>query len=396
MDVSELIELRLFHEIHVSEIREWQKCEWAWDWKYKQKLYSKRVAKPLEFGTAMHAAMEVLYKPELWKHESELREALAANAFLEEIKKQKAKAVENFGRLFNDEDQIAEYASRTELGLGILKYYKEVIEPQERNFEPMFTEQSFVMPIANSDGSFMRCTCNKCIKKLEAVYDEMSEDTLAAITRKGGLPVVVEGKIDLVLKYDNGKVWVRDWKNIANFTENMEWLDLDLQLNLYLWALWCMGLDIGGFEYFEQRKSFPKPPEPLARRYRGRLFSTSKTSDYEYTTYLQVVMRDDEDAYDAGLYDEYLAWLEEEGPKFHKLTRVKKSERAMFALHEIVRNIAKKLITTDADTLVPSPTKFGCLYCDFRQPCIERMNGADYEDMIGMLFDRKEKHYYEN
>ena len=96
------------------------------------------------------------------------------------------------------------------------------------------------------------------------------------------------------------------------------------------------------------------------------------------------------------MYDEYLAWLQEEGPKFHKLTRVKKSERAMVVLHESVRNIAKKIITTDAETLVPSPTKFGCLYCDFRQPCIERMNGADYEDMIGMLFDKREKHYYEN
>ena len=392
MDVSELIELRLFHEIHVSEIREWQKCEWAWDWKYKQKLYSKRVAKPLEFGTAMHAAMEVLYKPELWKHESELREALAANAFLEEIKKQKAKAVENFGRFFNDEDQIAEYESRTELGLGILKYYKEVIEPQERDFEPLFTEQSFVMPIQDND-KYLLCYCNQCSSK----WDKWISDTdYDGSYRFSGLPVVIEGKIDLVLKYDNGKVWVRDWKNIANFTDNMEWLDLDLQLNIYLWALWCMGLDIGGFEYFEQRKSFPKPPEQLARRYRGKLFSTSKSSDYEYTTYLEAVIRDDEDAYDAGLYDEYLAWLKDEGPKFHKLTRVKKSERAMQTLHGIILTTAKKIIATSPDNIVPSPTKFGCLFCDFRQPCIERMNGADYKHMIDMLFDKKEKHYYEN
>lgn len=393
MDVSELIELRLFHEIHVSEIREFQKCEWAWDWKYKQQLYPKRVARPLEFGTAMHAAMEILYKPELWVHDPELREALAANAFIEETKAQKAKAIENFGQFFNNEDQAADYEERIALGLGILKYYKEVIEPSERDFEPLYTEQSFVLPIADPKTKrYLTCTCAKCISKINAYWSDNDIDGRPPIS----LPVVIEGKIDLVLKYSNGKVWVRDWKNIANFTENMEWLENDLQLNIYLWALWCFGLAIGGFEYFEQRKSFPKAPEPLARRYKGRLYSTSKTGDYEVNSYTAVVMMEDSEAYDAGLYDEYIQWLEEEGPKFHKLTRVTKTERAMEAIHDIVLKTAKKIIATTPLDIAPSPTKFNCLYCDFRQPCIERMNGADYPSMIDMLFDKKEKHYYEN
>ena len=33
------IDNRLYHEIHVSQIREYKKCAWAHDWKYKDQLY---------------------------------------------------------------------------------------------------------------------------------------------------------------------------------------------------------------------------------------------------------------------------------------------------------------------------------------------------------------------
>ena len=45
-------------------------------------------------------------------------------------------------------------------------------------------------------------------------------------------------------------------------------------------------------------------------------------------------------------------------------------------------------------TLVPTPTKFNCTYCEFRQVCIEKMNGDDWESMLTTLFEQK-KHYYD-
>ena len=66
LTTQKMIDLRLFHEIHVSEIREFQKCNWAWYWKYMEKWYPLTHAKPLEFGTAMHAAMEARYNPKYY------------------------------------------------------------------------------------------------------------------------------------------------------------------------------------------------------------------------------------------------------------------------------------------------------------------------------------------
>lgn len=392
MNLTQLLTERLFHEIHVSEIREFQKCEWAWDWKYNQQLYPKKVAKPLEFGTAMHAAMEALYDPDTWNRTDEARRELAESALVAELSKQKIRAVKNFGNFFNGENQHEDYAERLKLGLGMLDYYVRVIAPTERNFTPRYVEQSFAVPVKDAQGNIVHCFCASCSNKWNRYISDNDYDGSPLFT---GLPVCIEGKIDLVLEYENGKVWVRDWKNIGRFVDNMEWLDNDLQLNIYLWALWSLGLDIGGFEYYELRKGYPQIPEPMEKRYRGRMFSTSKSADYDYTTYLATVKEQDEDAYDAGLYDDYLQWLQEEGPQYYKLTKAFKNDRAMQEVNTIVYRITKSILKTSTNALAPSPTKYNCLYCDFRQPCIERMSGADYKSMLEINFDRK-PHYYED
>ena len=87
MHINEMIEERLFHEIHVSEIREFQKCHWAWSWKYVEKLYPYTSAEPLEFGTAMHAGMEARYDPNHYA-QTEVTEALAIVKFNETNQKQ--------------------------------------------------------------------------------------------------------------------------------------------------------------------------------------------------------------------------------------------------------------------------------------------------------------------
>ena len=389
LTTQEMIELRLFHEIHVSEIREFQKCNWAWYWKYVEKWYPLTNAKPLEFGTAMHAAMEARYNPKYYD-QKDVAEALAITTLADTNQKQfeAAKAAKG---IFFDESVVDDYNERRDLGIRMLQYYFEYIVDKEKNFKPVAVEQNFIVPIED-DGVRFDCHCNQCYDKWEN-----RESDLPYGSNFVGLPVVLEGKIDLILEYDNGKVWVRDWKNIGRFSDNVEWLENDLQLNLYLWALWKMGADIGGFEYFESKKMAPEIPEPLTKRYRGKLYSTAKDKPYEYDSYLDEVKQGDPAAFESGAYDDYLDWLQLEGPQFYRITKVRKSEKAMDAMEVILKSIAFNITTTREGSrgTYPSPTKFGCIYCEFRQPCIERMNGQPYDDMMNSLFVQKEKHYYE-
>ena len=384
---QELIERRLFHEIHVSEIREFQKCNWAWYWKYMEKWYPLTHAKPLEFGTAMHAAMEARYNPKYYD-QKDIAEALAITTLADTNQKQfeAAKAAKG---IFFDESVVDDYNERRDLGIRMLQYYFEAIVDKEKDFKPVAVEQNFIVPIDYGMGQ-LYCYCAQCQQKWEANF--MHEAGWFA-----GLPVVLEGKIDLILEYDNGKVWVRDWKNIGRFSDTVEWLDNDLQLNLYLWALWKMNADIGGFEYFESKKMAPEIPQPMKRRSGGRLYSTAKDKPYEYESYVNEIKEGDPVAFEQGLYDEYLDWLKAEGPQYYRLTRVRKTEKSMRMMQDILQDVAFAITSTREGVrkTYPSPTKFGCIYCDFRQPCIERMNGQPYDDMMNSLFVQKEKHYYE-
>ena len=391
LNTQEMIDLRLFHEIHVSEIREFQKCNWAWYWKYVEKWYPLTNAKPLEFGTAMHAAMEARYNPKYYDKQ-EVAEALAVVTFTDINDKQLQNAKEAKG-IFFDETVIDDYNERRDLGIHMLEYYFTAIVDKEKDFKPVAVEQNFIVPIEDGVGLQLYCYCAQCKTK----WEKREADFMPKAMRFAGLPVVLEGKIDLILEYSNGKVWVRDWKNIGRFSDTVEWLENDLQLNLYLWALWKMGADIGGFEYFESKKMAPEIPQPMKRRNKGKLYSTAKDNPYEFESYLKEIKEGDPVAFEHGLYDEYLDWLKLEGPQFYRLTRVRKSKKAMGMMEAILQDVAYAVTSTREGVrkMYPTPTKFGCIYCDFRQPCIERMNGQPYDDMMNSLFVQKEKHYYE-
>lgn len=135
----------------------------------------------------------------------------------------------------------------------------------------------------------------------------------------------------------------------------------------------------------------------MKRRTGGRLFSTAKDKPYEYDSYLDTIIQEDREAYDNDLYGDYLDWLYNEGPQYYRLSKVRKTEKSMRMMQEILQEIAIAITRTREGVrkMYPSPTKFGCMYCDFRQPCIERMNGQPYDDMMNSLFVQKEKHYYE-
>lgn len=380
-ELKDFLERGLYHEIHVSEIREFLKCRFAHFLKYDERYYARSHSEPLELGTALHACWEVYYDPEYQTLSKERRTFMGLEEALDINDKQHSVAKQD---PYYDEARAQEFVDRAKVIRTVVDNYVKNIEPQLPEMEPLAVEQHFLLPLTDYATLADGCDCINCKKKYRRITGEDMPEDLR-------LPFVLEGKIDLIFKYKNGKVWIHDWKHVAKFSDNYEWLDLDPQLNGYLFALWKMGYDIGGFNYFEFKKIGKDTLEPMKRRMSGKLFTTAKNKFFEYEDYLLIVSSLDEEAYKAGFYDEYLDWLKDNGPEVFKVNTIRKTDAAMIKFENDLINIITTMVTPHHN--FPTATKMGCTYCEFRQVCIERQNGRDYTDLLNMTFEIKVPYY---
>lgn len=388
MDVDTLISQKLVHEIHTSERKSFRACRRRWDWLFRESYYPKTTAKPLEFGVAFHKAMETFYNPVTWTWDREVIAQQAILDFVAVCEEQKAKAIENSGHLYLENEQEDDYAERVELGKGMLTYFFTKVAPYEdKGWTPVKVELGFMIPIPNPETGedLIWCACSNCVEKWTKQYGTPPQDWQ-------GLPVVYAGRLDVLAQDANGNYWIIDWKTAAAIRDDKEFLYLDDQIGSYVWALIRLGLPVKGFIYHEQRKAFPIEPKENKSRRLGRLFSVSKSEPYEYNLYLATIKERDKDAYEAGLYDEMLEYLRNEGSTFFSRTQVAKSQDE---IDEIERNIgyeALDMIDTNI-RIYPSPGRFGCNFCAFRQPCMEKNAKGDYQYALDTMFEQRE-HYY--
>ena len=393
MDVDDLIDLKLVHEVHTSERRSFRACRRRWDWAFTHAWYPKVTAKPLEFGVAYHEAMEVYYEPEFWETDREVRAALAITAFVNKCEEQRANALEHGNTSLLDEDVELDYNERIELGKGMLHYYfTEVAPEQDQGWKPVKVEIGFMVAIPNpqTGAEYIWCHCFNCKHKWNTyVSDNDVDDTIFK-----GLPVVYAGRLDMLAEDLSrpGMYYIFDWKTARAIPDNHDFLYLDDQIGSYVWALHTLGINVRGFVYHEQRKGFPQPPKRNKQRRLGCLYSVSKTQDTSYDLYLETVRKEDPLAFEEGAYDEILEYLRTYGVKYFERTKVIKANKE---LAEIERNIGlEALDMIDPGLRVyPSPGRFGCSFCAFQTPCIEKNSGGDWEFTLESMFEQKE-HYY--
>lgn len=377
----------LVHEIHVSEIKEFKKCKAAHNFKYVEQFYPKKVAKQLEFGTAFHAGMETYFNPETWSFPPEIKGHLAELEFIRVCENQRDAALKEFGKFHLEVDQEADYKERLALGVGMIRHYFKNISPEiDSWFEPVFVEKNFSVAILDEAGNGMFCYCEKCIVK-------WMNEGYTAWTFKG-LPVHLEGTIDLIVKDKrSGKIFILDWKTTANIPLNHEWLELEEQPLYYCVAVQLfMGVDVGGFVYHEQRKGYPQAPKRNVSRRLGRLFSVAKDQDTDVKHYMEAITAFDSEAFVNGLYDDFLAYLHNDGIKYHERTMIRKNNLQLAHAANDLWNVCKQIISEGP--VYPSPGKFNCTYCEFMQVCIGKATLADYTYTLATQFERKE-HYYE-
>jgi hypothetical protein len=378
--------------------------------------YPQITAKPLEFGVAYHKAMECYYDPETWwmTKKPETHAVLVNNAVMtiqKVIQEQYDEYVNNFGDL--DTEVKADYLERVELGIGMLKYHLRDLAPTiDKNLTPIKVEIPFEVPIVNPENDEqLWCQCAVCFSRYsetnqfkEAVaaceleheahgsYHTDEEDLRAHFK---GLPVTLGGRIDALMEDELGNLWVFDWKTAAMLSDRKDFLLVEDQVTSYLWAMYVLGIACKGFIYHEQRKAYPVEPEPMKNRRLGRLFSTNKSNAYQADLYRQTVSELDTYAYERGLYDEFLQYLEEEGSNFYGRYNVPRTEQEIINAGQSIFDEAWDM-TSPTLRVYPTPGRFSCSNCAFQTPCVEKNRGGDYTYALDTLYDKRRYHYWED
>jgi hypothetical protein len=401
MDINWYIDNKLVHEIHTSERRSFRGCRRRWDWLFHDNLYPLTTAKPLEFGVAFHIAMETYYDPEKASWPLDVRSELAIAAFVDKCEDQRKAALDAWGQDYLDPSIQSDYDERVELGIGMLRHYVERIAPTwDYGWTTEKVEVSFMLPIPhpdlkNKDGSdvYIWCKCDLCWKKWAKYYEF---DPVAGPMPDGvewkGLPVTYAGRLDVLARDANGDLWVVDWKTAANIPDDHYWLDLDDQVGSYPWALNKLGIPVRGFVYVEIKKAYPQPPAELKLKRNGCRYSVSRQQPTTFEDYYGFVLANDEPAVMAGCYNEFLDWLKDNPTKFFDRHIIYHSPDKMAAIEKNIGLEALDMINPDL-RIYPSPGRFACGGCAFRQPCLEKDNGGDYQYFLDTMYEERVPYY---
>jgi hypothetical protein len=335
--------------------------------------------------------MESYYTPEFWNKDIESQQGAALQTFKSVTDEQ----LKKYRRLNGEPDPevYADYKDRVKLGLNMLKHYMQTVSPEyDKEFTPVRVEVPFEVPIFGPSGELIWCKCDDCWERQQAKAPVVSRATWL------GLPVTYGGRLDMLAVDQLNRLWIFDWKttsNLMNEGDETSTLDLDDQIATYVWALRTFyRLNVVGFVYVEIRKAFPDVPQPLTRLYKGRKYSTDKTFFTTFSIASEFLAANDTTAYADGLYNDYLQWLLREGPKFHQRHKITKND---YELEQIGLNVYyEALDMIDNPRIYPTPGRFACRNCAYRQPCLGQNQGEDYHYTLRTMFDKHEKHYYED
>lgn len=407
--VNWYIEQNLVHSLHTSARLSHRGCRRRWDYSSRQMYYPLVTPKPLEFGSAFHKAMEVFYDPMTWG-QWEVAAALAKVAFKEACMEQYRRYKKlNQGNI--DPTMKAEYEDRVKMGLGMLDYYTKYEAPRhDVNFKPVKVEIEFEVPITGPEGEHLWCKCDQCWRRYtrylwsqQGLASEPFNTTKWDAERAEweGLPVTYGGRIDMLAQDDLGRYWVFDWKTAARLAgkdagTDDDFMYLDDQITSYCWALWVIGFPIAGFVYAEIKKAVPEEPEPLQRQRLGRWYSVARNISTTYEMYYDTVSENDSAALAAGLYDDFLAYLKsDEGPKYHIRHEIERTETELRNAGINIWHEACEMVDPN-HRIFPSPGRFSCGNCAYKEPCVMQNRGEDYQYTLDTMFEKRTKHYWED
>lgn len=404
---------KLTHSLHNTEYASYRGCRRRWSWIFHDGYYPTITPRPLEFGVAYHAAMEEYYGFYLGlfvNPDPATALQLAIAKFTETCEAQYKKYLRAIPEAVGDPEVRAEYDDRVQQGVGMLKYYFTHVAPDyDKDLKPVKVEVSFEVPIKSPQGDILWCKCGRCYKRLITWIDKQPDNQhlFRELDRKDwkGLPVSYGGRIDAIMEDRQGRFWIVDWKTAMRLSgiepgANDDFMWNDPQITSYCWAMWLIGLDVAGFIYAEIKKAVPVEPEPNKTIRLGRRYSVNKQLATTHDLYLKTVQENDTAAYEQGLYDEMLEHLKE-GAIFHKRHQIHRIEDELIACGYNIWLQAKEMVNPETP-IYPNPGRFHCQGmsgfsgCAYWEPCIGQNRGEDYFWTLESLFEKREKHYWED
>jgi hypothetical protein len=367
--------------IRTSDRQTFKRCRQRWDYgsKLRQNYEPIKVAAPLDFGTAIHKALEVYYDPNTWGWlKDERKHVVHAATIAAFIETNRAQLLRYEAIRGTDEERRQEFVERATLGTGMLTNYFGWA-PARDDFTPVYTEVEFEVPIPVPPG--LEMTLNR---------PEFSFDSVERQLQFRGAPVVYQGRIDLIVEKD-GRYYIDDHKTAGQMREDViNFLAMDEQMKSYGWAVQQqLDIPIAGIIYNELYKGVPEPPKQNMSLRQGRWYSVNRQQDTSYAIYLATVKEYDPIAYQAGLYNDFLQYLQYEGKQYFRRTWVSYNK---YEYQAIGYQICLEAIDMLSDPLIyPNPTRFQCGYCDFKEPCLSRMDGSDEGYVLDHLFIKRDQ-----
>lgn len=327
---------------------------------------------PFYFGSAVHRGEEIYYAPATWDWVVEggvHREAVIMNAvqgFLEHMADTKKRYLRLTKQEALDDQWKETYEDHLDLGEGMLLHYFEWVQKRDLDFglEPLGVEYDFEIPIYDS-------------------YEEQLRYCPGSV----GFIYLFRGRIDMLCKDKDGRIWILDHKTTSRMPDKLQFLEMDEQMGSYILGYSLMSNQrIAGAIYNEILKGYPKPPEENKVIRLGRRFSVNKNQYTSYDVYLKTITEAGEDPV---MYTEMLDWLKNFGTTYVRRTEIPRNTHELMNLRQRIKDEAADMMNDPR--IYPHPGRWACDGCPTAAACLAKMEGQDYQWILDEYFVKEKR-----
>lgn len=356
--------------IRTSDRNAFRGCRQKWDWNSALRQdyeYLGGIA-ALDLGTAVHSGLETYYDPDLWTMPRDDVNQLAMASYLTTSREYVDQIVEAVNP---DDVRRAELTEQVALGRGMLEHYFQWAPEQDSSdgWTPVYSEVKFQVPVPVKPDAAMRLP-EGFHRGEYAVPDGNGGERDVGQLFFQGRPVVHEGRIDMIIRDKEGRLWIVDHKTAAQFGQ-MAFLDLDAQCSTYIWALRrVLGIPVQGVIYNQLKKNAPGPPDVLKS---GNL-SKNKQQKVSYHTYMQAIVEAGEDP---AYYEDFLHYLKFEKSDYFRRVQTYRSDTELDIIEDTI--VLEVVDMLNNPVIYPNPGMFNCNGCQFYHPCLARQDGSDVQ-----------------
>jgi RecB family exonuclease len=330
-------ESREILEVSNSKGKTHQRCPYKYFLKYIEKLRPIKKSRNLFVGTWIHSLLE-------------------AHDLGEDMKVKMAQLIEeNWAPLFIEEKQ--EFGDVPEDTRRIIRRYFRKYGENDKRYTPVMVEQDFMIQVPHS-------------------------------------PIVLTGKIDKITTDERDRYWIWEHKTAKKIPVDETQRMIESQTGLYSYIVeWFMKLGIlprkpiAGVLFDYIRSSPPSPPFELKS---GGLSKAKNKTSCDYHEYLAKIK---ELGLNVNDYKSTLSEIKAKDVEFLNRVAITKSDRTVY---NTVRNFVYSSQEIwnrmhQENAFYPKHVDWTCTggsKCDYLDACVLDLQGYDYKDLIGTIYER--------